>query len=217
MKKIIDWGLGILGVLGVFASIIAPEGIWKTIFLIAAVVIIVVIIAKWICKLTKRNHIETYLERPPKSLEDEIKDVEEVWFAWHTGSVKVADGGLFGLHKKFRFILTKPNSQAVEELGKWSNANSENLNKDIIALSKKLVNHKIDIKHFDGFLGCSIVFGNPKNGDGWVRIESYLPIMEPRLRPSIKIFKKHNEKEFNRYYELYNKLWDKSVEYINPS
>lgn len=158
--------------------------------------------------------LEPIPERPKSSLEEEVEKADTVWFAWHSGSVRLAEGGtLFEMNKKYRIILTDPNSQAIKELGKVSNVGSGKLEADIRELTNKLIEQNQNVKWFDGFLGSSIIIANPNKENGWVRIESFIPIMASKFRPGIKIYRQGHEQKFLRYRDLYDEIWNnKSVD-----
>ncbi|MEO6023203.1 MAG: hypothetical protein ABIP64_08820 [Burkholderiales bacterium] len=63
---------------------------------------------------TRHNTQEpkAYARRPPATLEEELHGIKEAWFAWHAGSVKLAEGDLLDSSRSLRVMLTKPGSTA---------------------------------------------------------------------------------------------------------
>jgi len=194
---------GVLAVAGSLSSILALSEPLRTIILVISGVAIAIGTG---FVYSKPKPIG-FAERPKFRLEDEINDSKEVWFSWHTGSVKLAQGSLFENNHKYRFILTRPDSSAIAEIGKVANIGAEELRSDIQKFTTIIKAKNHPVKWFDGFLGSSIVIADPEENTGWMRIESFLPLIGAEFRPSVKIYKKNDEKTFLRIKKLYESLW----------
>jgi len=208
-EKIIGLVITIIGITGGISSWTALNDPLKTILLIVSIIALVIGLA---IIISRRFFLIPFVQRPYISLEQEIKRSNEVWFSWYSGSVKLAEGSLFENNHKYKFILTKPNSMAIHEIGKVANIGEEELNSDIIKFTNIIKSKKHEIKWFDGFIGSSMIISDPEKSIGWVRIEAFLPYIGSKFRPSIKIYKKYNETAFLRYKNLFLDLWEKGVD-----
>jgi hypothetical protein len=158
------------------------------------------------------NRVRVFLVRPKQSLIDELKESDEVWFAWHSGSVNLAQGALFEGNHKYKIVLTDPNSAAINEIGRVANINATELKSNITEFTRILRQKEAPgnelIKWFDGILGSSLVISNPGTNKAWVRVEAFLPFLGAQFRPSIKIYRNRNFNEYKKYEDLFNDIWN---------
>lgn len=103
-------------------------------FIISGVALITFIISFYITK-RKNNSLKVYSKRPKITLEEELGNAKNIWLAWHTGSVKVAQGDIFNMPRKIRLILTHPESDALREVAKIANSSFDKLASDIRELT----------------------------------------------------------------------------------
>ena len=198
----------IIGILGGTSSWVALDDPLRIILLIISILVFLIGL---IYIFSLRWHVVPYIQRPNYSLEKEIEKSSTVWFAWHTGSVKLAEGSLFEDNHKYKFLLTKPNSPTMDVIGKVANIGADELNSDVIKFTDIIREKKHYIRWYDGFLGSSLIISDPEEKTGWVRVEAFLPILGAKFRPSIKFYRKYNEKEFLMYKQLYETLWKNSI------
>lgn len=152
-----------------------------------------------------------HVQRPPVTLEEEISCSSEVWFAWHSGSVKLSQGDLLVSNRKIKIVLTRPHSKALEEVSRISNLPAAALSSDIESLTLQVKAKGHEIAWFDGFLGSSMIISNPDSEDAWARIECLVPYIAPVHRPSIVIRNNHHKDSFQRIKDTYESIWSASV------
>jgi hypothetical protein len=143
------------------------------------------------------------------SATEELKDVQELWAAWHSGTVAHTKE-FFPKGRKGRLILTHPKSVQMKELEKVSEKSAEGLATDIKELTKALIEKSVDVKWFDGPVCNSILVANPKSNSAWIRVEIVVPKKPAGKRPSFLVKKASNKKLFDTLYESYIEMWNAS-------
>lgn len=209
-RKVVFVVVLIAGVLGAVASIVAltnPLRFWFA----GCLVIIVAIAVGYLLALAMSPTIEMIPRRPAVSLDTELGNAKEVWFSWHTGSVKVAQGDLFKSPRIIRMVLTHPDSQALKEVAKIANLTADQMAPGIRALTAAVKNAGQSVRWFDGPVANSIVVADPDKPSGWARIEVLLPFGDPASRPSIFVRASSAPDLFARAKEAFNKLFDGSA------
>lgn len=151
--------------------------------------------------------LQAYARRPPQTLGEELHGVKEAWFAWHAGSVKLAQGDLLHSSRSLRVVLTKPGSKALTELGKVANLNGAQMSKDVRALTKLLVAAGHQVAWLDRFIGSSLIIANPTSKDAWARVEALLAFAAPAQRPSVVFRKATNPDSFAVAVDSFEAMW----------
>lgn len=163
--------------------------------------------------------------RATGELEDLVRGAEEVWGAWHTGT----HGGqtdVFTYNKGdklifSRLILMTPDTKEGSYLTKYHapyfGMTPEEIASDInITTRTALVGdgkNKPQVRHFPGPLMNSLLIGNPKQKNGWARVEIQMPHSDkPRVRPMAIIKAKERPQLFERLCDIYEKVWCDSEE-----
>lgn len=173
----------------------------------AACTTIKTVVARLGTRRTNSQALQAYASRPPQTLKEELHGVKEAWFAWHAGSVKLAQGDLLHSSRSLRVLLTKPGSKALTELGKVVNLNGAQMSKDVRALTKLLVAAGHQVAWLDGFIGSSLIIANPTSKDAWARVEALVAFAAPAQRPSVVLKKAANPDSFAVVVESFKKLW----------
>ena len=193
------------GLVGTLASIVAlpsPTRFWVA-GLLAGVVIAA---AGYVMGHRTRPALTAIARRPDATLERELGAAKEVWFAWHTGSVKVAQGDLFHNPRKIRLVITDPDCQALQEVGKIGNLRAAEMAPGIRALTSDAKKAGAVVSWFDGFIANSMVIANPDGPDGWARLEVLVPFGDPASRPSIVVEASRHPELFERLKTTFRKL-----------
>lgn len=148
-----------------------------------------------------------YPSRPPISLEQELDGVQEAWFAWHAGSVKLAQGDLLKSGRSLRVLLTEPGSKALTELGRVANLNGAQMSKDIRDLTVLLLQAGHKVSWLDRFVGSSLILANPRSANAWARVEAFLPFAAPAQRPSIVLTKSRHLQAYSAVENTFQEMW----------
>ena len=148
-----------------------------------------------------------YPSRPPISLEQELDGVQEAWFAWHAGSVKLAQGDLLKSGRSLKVLLTAPGSKALTELGRVANLNGSQMSRDIRALTVLLLQAGHKVSWLDRFVGSSLILANPKSANAWARVEAFIPFAAPAQRPSIVFTKTRHPESYLAVENTFNTMW----------
>jgi len=149
------------------------------------------------------------------SWSQELNDVSEVWFAWHTGSVQGAAGVMNIINnqiKKTRLLVTHPDSKALNEVAKIVGRSKDAMQQDIKELTNAAQKCGIEVKWFDGLIGNSVIIANPSSPNAWARVELIIPYAEPIARPSVSVSKDKGKASFQKILDGYKSLWSNSVE-----
>lgn len=141
-------------------------------------------------------------------LSDELKDVDELWGAWHTGRVAYTKD-IFGPRRvsKAKVILTHPESNQIKELEKVCGMGANALASDIKELTKALKQQNVTVKWFKGPVCNSLIIANPQKDNAWVRVEVLVPRQTVEKRPSFRIEKSTNKELFNTFYHAFEEMW----------
>ncbi|MBI4006862.1 MAG: hypothetical protein HY356_09340 [Gammaproteobacteria bacterium] len=209
-KRVLSITIVVVGILGTLATVFGLDDPSRTVFayLLSAVALVAL---GYLWGIANNSIIEVFEHRPSFSLESELGESNEVWFAWHTGSVKFAEGDLLKRPRKIRMVLTHPKSHALSEVAKVGKVSVEHIAPGIYALTEAVKAVGGSVKWFDGFVANSIIISDPeKPSAGWARIEMLLPFGDPASRPSIRVRASTNPELFARVKNTFEALYNNS-------
>ena len=237
IKERVTW-IGItfilLGIIGFLLTIIVQDPIVKTFISNLAAVCLGVGLVELVIQFFFIKHfvrdvssqvahtlnlpLEKFYENrddlPP--LDEELKDVSEVWFAWHTGSVKKAEGinDIIKKIPKICILLAHPDSKSLDELAKICGLGKDTLKEDIKALTKLVAQKSnIEIKWTKELIGNSVIIANPNDTEkSWVRVELIVPHVDTKERPSFRVSKNKGGKTFQIILQGYKDIWNNHSE-----
>ncbi len=196
---------------GAVASIIALQDPTRM-YVVFALLLIVAAYSAFLYGRRSSGSIRVFKRRPPQRLEEELSDAKEVLFAWHTGTVKLAEGDLFNQPRKIRMILVHPDSEALKEIAKIAHLTAVDMASGIKALSRKVKETGGDVRWFNGPIGNSTIIADPDAPHGWARVEFLIPYLDPASRPSIRVSKAKDPALFGSIRQCFEKLWENSRE-----
>ena len=127
----------------------------------------------------------------------------------------------------FKIIITEPNSIATKMMEK-RDVHAErvavdinyviseiNAIKDVISImAKNRSVGSIDVKFIDWLPSCSMIFYNPDEEDGEVKIKVYPPFYSTNHFNPIEMIidKKNYQDQFAYFREQYNRLWNREID-----
>lgn len=148
------------------------------------------------------------------SLEQELKGASEIWLAWHIGSVQGSGTLNIGALpcERRRLLLTHPDSGQLDGLAKILGRSKDSMRSNIFELTRLATRCGIAVRWFDGPLSTSMVIVNPRDPEGWARLEFLMPYQRPTERPSLRVSKRRGQAAFKNAIDTYEQVWNNAVE-----
>lgn len=147
-------------------------------------------------------------QRP--SLVELFNTASSLWIATHEATNLRGQGLIKAPLKKL--ILLDPKGMSVEVFASTEGAAKtvEEIRKDIDLATREAAKNGVDVRTFDGPITAMII-ADPRSGDGWAQIETYMPWSEEHGRPSILLRQRDYPDCFGLLVEVFELMWEKPV------
>lgn len=158
--------------------------------------------------------IEFYENRPALSktrgtLDDELRGMKNAMVGWTVFSQAphVEETLLQNIR---RMVLRHPDSSDLEELAYLQDTRIDLLQASIRDATARAQRQGVDVRWCTGRT-LDVTIHNPAGDDAYVRVETYLPRMHVRERPSFVVYKRAYGRLFQSIVGAYEQMWEESM------
>lgn len=164
-------------------------------------------------KLGQFHGVEFYDSREAlekqRTLREQLESAKEVWGFWRTGTeVYVTQTIQSGRIK--RLILPHPQGQGVELMADALGKKKEDFAAEIIKLTKEAIEARVSVRWFEGWVGNTLMIGNPHSENAWIHVETFFPFSVSKDWPAFRVERQKLQRLFSTLLGSYQQIWDES-------
>ena len=139
----------------------------------------------------------------------ELRSSREVWALWRSG-IHFHASEEHKLSQWKRVILHDPCGEFINIMAIDDKNSPAQLKRDVrrTIIKFKIDNPECELRLFSGVISEGMVISDPKRWNGWIRLESGLPIPGGIERSQRYIYKLLDRKLFNVLVRYYEQVWD---------
>jgi len=154
---------------------------------------------------------EFHKHRPSLNwLREKLRLTKTAWDLWVVGESVVA-GNLINETNFKKILLIEPSNKNLKSIAYIMDRPYDALVKSIQCLTEKAeLRYKGSVKWYTEATPSLITIGDPELDTAWAFVETFILGLEADERPSFIVYKKEHPELFNRMYNAYQNIWDKS-------